>query len=117
MDDGREAEVLDHLARAAVLAVFKRLVPTESHRAVVEAFDDGRVASVGEDITSAQYAALLANMPALAGPVRAVLADSDNRESPAMVASAVELVLEGLHLSKRLNKESSGARANYRARS
>jgi magnesium chelatase subunit I len=37
-------------------------------------------------------------------------------ESPAEVASAVELVLEGLHLSKRLNKEAAGPRATYRAR-
>ena len=36
--------------------------------------------------------------------------------SPGLIASAVELVLEGLHLSKRLNKESVGARAQYRAR-
>jgi magnesium chelatase subunit I len=32
------------------------------------------------------------------------------------VASAVEFVLEGLHLSKRLNKEALGARATYRGR-
>ena len=37
-------------------------------------------------------------------------------ESPAAVASATELVLEGLHLSKRLNKEAAGARAQYRGR-
>ncbi len=37
-------------------------------------------------------------------------------ESPAAVASAVEFILEGLHLSKRLNKDSSGARATYRSR-
>ena len=37
-------------------------------------------------------------------------------ESPAAVASAVEFVLEGLHLSKRLNKDAVGARATYRAR-
>jgi magnesium chelatase subunit I len=48
--------------------------------------------------------------------VRAVLEDDDDRESPAVVASAVELVLEGLHLSKRLNKEATGGRAQYRAR-
>ena len=35
---------------------------------------------------------------------------------PAAVASAVELILEGLHLSKRLNKDAVGARAQYRAR-
>ena len=37
-------------------------------------------------------------------------------ESPAAVAAAVAFVLEGLHLSKRLNKDTSGGRATYRAR-
>ena len=37
-------------------------------------------------------------------------------ESPAAVATAVEFVLEGLHLSKRLNKDAAGARATYRGR-
>jgi len=37
-------------------------------------------------------------------------------ESPAAVASAVEFILEGLHLSKRLNKDAVGARATYRSR-
>src|SRR5688572_9857152 len=117
LDDGRESEILDQLIKSAVLTVFKRIVPAESHRAVVEAFDSGTIASVGEDISSADYAKLLNDIPALAPPVRAALEGSDDRESPAMVASAVELVLEGLHLSKRLNKEASGAKASYRARS
>jgi magnesium chelatase subunit I len=117
LDDGREGEILEQLIKAAVLTVFKRIVPAETHRAVVEAFDSGVVASVGEDISSADYAKLLNGISALAAPVRAALEGSDDRESPAMVASAVELVLEGLHLSKRLNKESSGAKASYRARS
>jgi magnesium chelatase subunit I len=37
-------------------------------------------------------------------------------ESPAAVGAAIEFVLEGLHLSKRLNKDSSGASATYRGR-
>ena len=36
--------------------------------------------------------------------------------TPGEAASAIELVLEGLHLSKRLNKDSVGARAQYRPR-
>ena len=32
------------------------------------------------------------------------------------VASAVEFVLEGLHLSKRLNKDSIGGKTTYRSR-
>ena len=37
-------------------------------------------------------------------------------ETPAAVAAALEFVLEGLHLSKRLNKEATGGRATYRGR-
>jgi magnesium chelatase subunit I len=37
-------------------------------------------------------------------------------ESAASVASAVEFLLEGLHLSKRLNKDAAGGRAAYRGR-
>ena len=38
------------------------------------------------------------------------------RPSGGAVASAVEFILEGLHLSKRLNKDAVGARATYRSR-
>ena len=37
-------------------------------------------------------------------------------EEPAVVASAVEFLLEGLHLSKRLNKDEVGGKAAYRGR-
>jgi magnesium chelatase subunit I len=37
-------------------------------------------------------------------------------ETPSAVASATEFVLEGLHLSKRLNKEAAGGRSTYRGR-
>jgi magnesium chelatase subunit I len=117
LDDGRETEILDHLVRAAVLSVFKQEVSPESHRAVVDAFEGGTTVRAGEDITSAEYVALLQEMPALQVPVRALLEDEDDKESPAVVASAVELVLEGLHLSKRLNKEATGTRSQYRSRS
>ena len=52
--------------------------------------------------------------PALRPPVAALTAGD---ESPAAVAAAVSFVLEGLHLSKRLNKDTSGTSATYRSRS
>jgi magnesium chelatase subunit I len=52
-------------------------------------------------------------MPGLKAPVME-LAGS---ETPAAVASATEFVLEGLHLSKRLNKDAVEGRATYRSRS
>jgi hypothetical protein len=36
-------------------------------------------------------------------------------ESPGFIASATELVLEGLHLHQKLNRDSEGARWSYRA--
>jgi len=48
--------------------------------------------------------------------LRDTLADLEVGETPAGVASAVEFVLEGLHLSKRLNKEAVGGKAAYRGR-
>ena len=116
LDDGREGEILEHLVRAAVLSVFKDAVPAATHRAVIEAFDDGVTVSAGEDILATDYLALLKSMPALDAPVQALLADEPNAEAPAVIASAVEFILEGLHLSKRLNKDAAGGRAEYRSR-
>ncbi len=76
-------------------------------------FEEGAIIHAGEDVTSAEYVALLEQQPALR---EAVLELTGGDESAASVAAAVELLLEGLHLSKRLNKDSVGARSTYRAR-
>jgi hypothetical protein len=36
-------------------------------------------------------------------------------ESPGLLAAATELVLEGLHLHQKLNREREGGRTSYRA--
>jgi len=113
LEEGREGQVVENLLKAAVLTVFKEQVPLERVREVVAAFDEGLVAHVGEDIPSAQVAELVSSIPALRDPVASLTDD----ESPAALASAVEFVLEGLHLSKRLNKDAAGPRAAYRGRS
>ncbi len=113
LEDGREGAILENLVRSAVLTVYKQRVTPDQVRDVIAAFDEGIVAHTGEDMTSADEVALLDSVPALGGPVLS-LAGGD--ESPAALAAAVEFVLEGLHLSKRLNKDSAGSRATYRGR-
>ena len=76
--------------------------------------EEGIVAHTGEDIPSTDEARLVEQIPALR---TVVLALTNGDESPAAVASAVEFVLEGLHLSKRLNKDGSATGATYRSRS
>jgi magnesium chelatase subunit I len=116
LDEGRDGEILANLVRSAILAVFKDRVPPDTHRAVVDAFESDLIVDTGEDVTDEAYAELLTRLPALAAPVRSLLADEDDAESPAMVASAAELVLDGLHLAKRLNKDGSAGRAQFRGR-
>ncbi len=114
LDEGRDGAIFDNLVKGALLTVFKARVAPDQTREIVTAFEEGAVAHTGEDVASADLAALVEQVPALRAPVR-VLTGGD--ESPAAVAAAVAFVLEGLHLSKRLNKDTSGARATYRGRS
>ncbi len=110
LEEGRDGQVVDRLIKAAVLAVFKAHCPMEQFRDVVLAFDEGTVVHAGDDISSATYIEVLSRMPALRAPVMALAGG----ETPASSGQAAEFVLEGLHLSKRLNKEAVGGRATYR---
>ena len=113
IEEGRDGVIMESLIKGAVLTVFKDTVPPEQTRAVVDAFEEGAVAHTGESMSSAELAAVVEQVDALRAPV-AVLTGGD--ESPAAVAAAVEFILEGLHLSKRLNKDASGESATYRGR-
>jgi magnesium chelatase subunit I len=115
LEEGREDEVVAQLASAAVLSVFRRRVTLEDPGGVVGSFGEGSVVHTGDDLASADYLTVLADMPALEPPTRA-LAGPESGESPALMAAALEFLLEGLHLTKRLNKDASGARALYRRR-
>jgi magnesium chelatase subunit I len=113
LEDGRDGQVAEHLVRSAVLTVFRRRVSVGQLRDVVTAFDEGAVVHTGDDVASGDLARLLEDVPALREPTVAL---SGGDEDPAVLASSVEMILEGLHLSKRLNKDAVGNRATYRSR-
>jgi magnesium chelatase subunit I len=112
LEDGRDNQVLERIVKAAVLEVFRARVRPEKLGPIVASFEEGFVVHAGEDVSSADYRNLRASLDGV-GPV---LSDLGVGESPAGIASGIEFVLEGLHLSKRLNKDAVGARATYRAR-
>jgi len=114
IDEGRDAAVFEHILRGAVLQVYKRRVSGDKTRDVLAAFEAGAIANTGEDVSSGELVKFATEVPALRTLALALV---DGDESPAAVASAVEFVLEGLHLAKRLNKDASGGRAVYRSRS
>ncbi|MGI8753990.1 MAG: sigma 54-interacting transcriptional regulator [Acidimicrobiales bacterium] len=112
IEEGRDSQVIERLVSQAVLAVFRSRVQMDQVRDALESFDTGSVVHAGDDVASDRLVQVLTDIPALREPVIG-LAGS---ESPAAVASAVELILEGLHLTKRLNKDAAGTRSTYRAR-
>jgi magnesium chelatase subunit I len=113
VDDGRDDQIVENLVKAAVLTVWRSRCNIGELVDVVTAFEEGRIVHAGEDMPSSTYVELVSQVPALREPVSALSGDD---ESAAAVASAVEFLLEGLHLSKRLNKDAAGARATYRGR-
>jgi magnesium chelatase subunit I len=117
MEEGHEDEVVAQLVAAATLSVFRRRVTLDDPQSIVGAFHDQVVVHVGDDMPSAAYLSVLADMPELEPATRKLAGpEAAEAESPALMASALEFLLEGLHLTKRLNKDASGARALYRGR-
>ena len=112
LDDGRESQVLERILKAATLEVFRSRVRPEKLGPIVASFDEGTIVHTGEDVPSGDYRDLMAKLDGIG----AVLSDLEVGESPAGIASGIEFVLEGLHLTKRLNKDAVGARATYRSR-
>jgi magnesium chelatase subunit I len=112
LDEGDDGAVLERIVKASVLGVFRRRCPMERFRDALAEFDGGTILHTGDDVASADYVAALEKLPAL----RAAVLPLAGSENPGAIASAVELVLEGLHLSRRLNKDAAGSRATYRGR-
>ena len=110
--DEREGSIIEKLLKGAVLTVFKDRVRIEDMRDAIAAFEEGLVVHAGDDLKSSDYVAALSSNKALAGAVDRLGVGN----TPGELASATEFVLEGLHLSKRLNKDAAGSKATYRGR-
>ena len=110
VDDDKDAQVLEKMLQGGVAAVFNRRFNVVDLEEVVAVFKTGTSVEVGEAVPAADYPALLTSVEGL----REALQPMQVGEDPADLAAAVEFVLEGLHLNKRLNKDQVGARIQYR---
>jgi magnesium chelatase subunit I len=107
--DRSEREVVAELLRRALRIVFEGVAPAEGLASVVEAFDQGWQVEVSEAMPAAEYLEGLDQIPGLREGA-AALAGGD---SPARLASAIEFILEGLHLQNRLNKSECDGKVRY----
>ncbi|HJM28953.1 MAG: sigma 54-interacting transcriptional regulator [Acidimicrobiales bacterium] len=116
LDDGREVEIIQYLIKQSILEVFKEIADQALCSGVLQAFADGAVINAGDDIASTTYVQWLEEIPSFLPILKNLGLDEKDLESPSLVASGIEFILEGLHLSKLLNKEAVGDSGVYRAR-
>ena len=109
VEDGREEQIIEKLIQGAVVTVFNRLYNLADLEAVVARFKSGVSVEVGEMRASGDYRGLTDAIEGLGEALRTAGA-----ETPGELAAAIEFILEGLHLNKRLNKDRVGARIQYR---
>ncbi len=115
-DEAPEERIVERLITKALFATFGRRVAIDDLDDVVLAFEDGLVVETGDRVASRDYVRWAHEVPGLLTAVRRLdpFDVTDGAEEPAVVASAVEFILEGLHLSRRINKDRSGAAVVYR---
>jgi len=108
-EEGREPEILDQLARKAVLDVFRRWLGGFDFSAILQRFNEGGLTvETGDLIPSAELMKQLGSVPD-----KMLKRLGVEQESPALAAAGFEFALEGLHLSRRLNKQRTATGARY----
>jgi magnesium chelatase subunit I len=110
VEEGREDEILMRALRTAELEVFRRRLSGFDFGPLLERFGDG-FSAVTSDMTPASE--LLSQFGELPGLSKLLDRLGVEEESPGVAASALEFALEGLHLSRRLNKDGDDASARY----
>jgi magnesium chelatase subunit I len=115
-EDVPEDRIVERLITKALFATFGRRMTGVDLDEIVDAFDGGLVMETGDRIPSREYVRWMREVPGLPAAVRATGVESAKGEpaAAALVASAVEFILEGLHLQRRLNKDRAHGAVTYR---
>jgi magnesium chelatase subunit I len=100
-EDGEDSAVLEKIIRNACSNVFRRHFTVQEFTELVQRFDrNGFTVEVSDRAPSAEYESVVRDL----GGLDRVLQKLEEPSTAASRAAALEFILEGLHLSKRLNK-------------
>jgi magnesium chelatase subunit I len=108
-EEADDEALLEKLTRSAVSNVFRRHLDSAAFTDMVERFDMGHSFEVSDRLSTADYVAEAEEFPEVAATMQRLKV----KASPAMTASVLEFILEGLHLGKRLNKAHMASGAVY----
>jgi len=110
VEDDREVPIITSIIDRAVANTYAGLSETGVFEKLIDVFDEeGYTLDTGENIEDTNYLQLVDKVPGL----REELAKISGTAEIACVISALEFVLEGLHLTKRLNKIQKDGQNSY----
>ena len=109
-EEGDEHLILEKVVKTACHNVFRRHFAPQEFAELLQRFDRGGfTVEVGEHQRADSYSRIADELPG----IEALLSRLGEPPGPGSQAAIVEFVLEGLHLSKRLNKTEIGDSAVY----
>ncbi len=109
-EETKEEKVIDDLIKKAVLQIFNKYYQVSDLEELVSQFSGGFNFTVSDMMPARSYMSNIKDIMGLPKLLKTVTGS----ERPEEIASAVEFVLEGLHLNKRLNKSMLEGKAIYR---
>ena len=106
----KDGEILEDLAKRAIKVIFDAHFKVEELSNIIEAFQEGVDAEVSRFLPSEDYMDAYEVIPGMRDAVQTLV----DPESPQDASSAMEFILEGLHLSNQLNREVVGKGIVYK---
>jgi magnesium chelatase subunit I len=110
LEENREDKVIDDLIKRAILNVFNSYYQLSQLEEVVAHFTGGFSIQVSDIMSAKLYLGYVKQIQGMLDAIKVV----DGSERPEVTASALEFILEGLHVNKRLNKAMINGQAVYR---
>ncbi len=108
-EEATEEEVIVKLVSRSVKSVFDKYFEVGELEGVISEFDRGAVMEVGPTLPASEYLDFYRYLPG----VRDMVNRLEIGDTAGELAAAAELILEGLHLHRRLNKQQVSEGARY----
>jgi len=108
--ESKEDEVVDSLAKRAIKIIFDHHFKLNELSPIIESFENGMVAEISQFQPSEAYMEGFKVIPGMKQAAETLV----NVNNPPEASAAIEFVLEGLHLSNKLNREMKGKGLVYK---
>ncbi len=108
--ENKEGEIIAELAKRAIKVVFDERFDMEDLSTVINAFENGLSAEISQNLPSDAYLEGFNVIPGMKAAVGTLI----NPDLSSDASAGIEFVLEGLHLSGKLNREVKDDRMIYK---